>query len=269
MPEPEMPPPLTAAKKLTLLRRLHAKLFVEREHMVINVKRNIMAGFQKKLGTHEHAMKKAEWEVGRLKRELELVRGYAGQGDVDYDRIAGALDDEFEPQEQELEAAPRKLEWANQRLNSMMSLEQTAAYQSRYRRLAERLHPDLRFDRSTTAANLWDRIREAYANGDAVELEGLELLAEALSPENLEARPAAELEERAGFLMKANEKAINEISSIRQEWPFPLAAKLPDEAWLKSQREEYEVKTSRLLAEREKLAAELNRLLDTRPSEIS
>jgi vacuolar-type H+-ATPase subunit I/STV1 len=260
----EPPGPL---KKFTILRQQHAKLYVEREHMIVNVKRNILAGFQRKLGTHDHALKKAEWEVGRLKREVEMVRACAENGEVDYDRIAGALEEEFDPGEQELEEAPRKIEWANQRFNAMMTREQTHAFQARFRRLTERLHPDLRFDKSATAVNLWERAQEAFVAGDAAELEAIELLAEDLSPENLEKRPVEEIEERVARLKTANESTINEIAAMRQEWPFPLAAKLPDEEWVKTQREDYERKTAQLLAERDALVEELNRILDTRPTE--
>jgi archaellum component FlaC len=253
-------------KKFTLLRQQFAKLYVEREHMVVNVKRNILAGFQRKLGAQDHALKKAEWEVGRLKREVEMVRASAEDGEVDYDRIASALEEEFDPREQELEEAPRQIEWANQRLNAMMTREQTHAFQARFRRLAERLHPDLRFEQSATAANLWERAQETYAAGDAPEMEAIELLAADLPAENIEGRPVEEIESRVTRLKTANESAINEISAMRQEWPFPLAAKLPDDAWVKSQRQEYDVKTARLIQERDVLIEELNRILDTRPT---
>lgn len=75
-----------------------------------------------------------------------------------------------------------------------------------------------------------------------------------------------EIESRVSRLKIANEGAINEISAMRQEWPFPLAAKLPDEEWVKSQRREYDEKTARLIEERDVLVGELNRILDTRPS---
>jgi len=266
MSDQETERPADALKKFTVLRHQRAKLHVECEHLRINVKRNIVAGFQRKLGACDHALKKAEWEVGRLKREVELVRDSAENGEVDYDRIAGALEEEFDSREQELEEAPRKIEWANRRLGMMMTMEQTRAFQARYRRLVERLHPDLRFEQSTTVENLWRRAQETYAGGDADELEAIELIVEGLPAENLEERPPEEIEERVARLKAANESTINEISAITQEWPFPLANKLPDEAWVKSQREEYEQKTAQLIEERKALAEELNRILDTRPS---
>jgi len=266
MSDHDIDDPADALKRFTVLRRQHAKLHVEREHMLINVKRNIAAGFQRKLGSHEHALKKAEWEVGRLKREVELVRTSAEDGEVDYDRIAGALEEEFDPREHELEQAPRQIERAHERLNTLMNREQTAAFQARYRRLAERLHPDLRFGQSVTAENLWQRVQETYAAGDVAEMEAIELIAEDLPAEDLENKPLAEIEERVARLKMANEASINEISAMRQEWPFPLASKLPDEEWVKSQREDYEQKTAQLLKERDGLVEELNRILDTRPS---
>jgi hypothetical protein len=259
--------PPGAVKKFAILRQQHAKLHVEREHMVVNVKRNIMASFQRTLGAHDHALKKAEWEVGRLKRELELVRGSAQEGELDYERVAGALEAEFNPREKELEAVPGQIEWANKRLNGLMTMEQTTAFQARYRRLAERLHPDLRFGQSVTAGNLWERVRGCYVTGDATELEAIELIVEDLPLESVETQPAAEIEERVARLKKANEAMINEISAMRQQWPFPLASKLPDEAWLKGQREEYERKTMLLVKERQVLTEELNRILDARPSD--
>ena len=180
MLEPQNDARVNAVKRFAVLRQQHAKLHVERDHMVVNVKRNILAGFQRKLGAHDHAFKKAEWEVGRLKRELELLRGAAGGGELDYERIAGALEEEFDSRGQEIEAGPRQMEWANRRLRTMMTMEQTAAFQARYRRLSERLHPDLRFDQDATSGNLWERVRESYAAGDAAELEAIELLVEDL-----------------------------------------------------------------------------------------
>jgi BMFP domain-containing protein YqiC len=265
MSDPETESPAGPLKKFTVLRQQHAKLFVEREHLIINVKRNIVAGFQRKLGAHDHALKKAEWEVGRLKREVEMIRDSAGTGDLDYDRIAGVLEEEFDPQEQVLDEAPRQIEWANQRLNSMMTLEQTQAHQNRYRRLAELLHPEVRIAGNVTAENLWRRAREAYAAGDAPELEAIELLAEDLPPEDAEKASVEDLDRITARLKAANQNAINEIAAIRKEWPFPLVNKLPDETWVQSQREEYEQKTATLLKEREALAAELNRILDARP----
>lgn len=263
-PGPGPEAPLSPVRKYNLLRQQHAKLYVEREHLIVNVRRNIIAGFQRKLGAYDTAHKKAEWQVGRLKRELELIRE---SEDPDYDRISAALEEEFDPRERELEEAPRQLEWANQRLNAMMTREQTAAFQARYRRLAERLHPDLRLNQSATAANIWQRVRDSYASGDAAELEALELLAEDLPLESPEALPEAEIEARVATLKKASEAVINEIAAMREEWPFPLAAKLPDEAWVQAQRAEYEEKTAALLKEREALAAQLNGILDTRPAD--
>ena len=252
-----------AAKQFTILRQQHAKLFVEREHMVINVKRNILAGFQRKLGAHETALKKAEWEVNRLKREMELVR--SSDGEVDYDNISGALDDEFESCGEELDNAPKQLEWANKRFSAMMTMEQTQQFQARYRRLAERLHPGTRLVTGATADNLWERAQEAFATGEFAELEAIELLAEELPAEDIEKRPPEDLEDRVAKLKAANRETIDTISTMRQEWPFPLAAKLPDEEWVGSQRKEYEEKTAALIKERDVLAEELNRILDTRP----
>ena len=263
MSEPEKDGRQNAASRFSVLRGHHAKLHVERDHMVVNVKRNIIAGFQRQLGTHDHALKKAELEVNRLKRELELVKSAASDGDVDYERIAVALEEEFDPRARELAAAPRQLEWANKRLSTLMNVEQTAAFHGRYRRLAERLHPDLRVEKSDTAENLWDRVREAYAAGDAAELEALEVMAEDLPDTSVDALSQEELEERIARLKRENWKVINEIAGMRREWPFSLANKLPDEKWLKSQREEYEQKTAQLLSERQLLAEELNRILDT------
>jgi len=263
MSEPENQARLSAANRFALLRGHHAKLHVERDHMVVNVKRNIIAGFQRQLGTHDHALKKAELEVSRLKRELELVKNAASDGDVDYDRIALALEEEFDPRARELATAPRQLEWANKRLTTLMNVEQTAAFHARYRRLAERLHPELRLDQNAQAANLWERVRETYAAGDAPELEALEMMAEDLPDTSLDALSEPELAERTVRLKAENWKVINEIAAMRREWPFSLANKLPDENWLKAQRAEYEQKTAQLLSERQVLAEELNRILDT------
>lgn len=254
-----------AMRRFTVLRQQHAKLHVERDHMVVNVKRNIMAGFHRQLGAHDHAFKKAEWEVARLKRELELVKGAEKEGEVDYERISGVLDAEFEPRAHELEAAPRQMEWANRRLSTLMNHEQSAAFQARYRRLAERLHPDLRLEQGGMVGNLWDRARECYAAGDAAELEAIELLAEDLPAEAVETSPLEDINRRVDALKHANGRIINEIATLRREWPFPLIDKLPDEKWLSAQRAEYAQKTARLIAEREALAEELNRVLDLRP----
>jgi len=234
--------------------------------MIVNVKRNILAGFQRKLGSHDHAFKKAEWEVGRLKRELELVRKSAENGEVDYDSISGALEDEFTPQEQKIDDAPRQMELAHRRLTTMMTREQTDAFQARYRRLVELLHPDLRFDQAPAALNLWTRASEAYAAGDAPELEAIEILAADLPIDNLDNLRVTEIEERVTRLKSVNQAAINQIVAMRNEWPFPLANKLRDEEWIKSQKAEYEQKTAALVAERKDLVAELNHILDTRPS---
>ena len=150
--------------------------------------------------------------------------------------------------------------------NTLMTREQTVAFQARFRRLTERLHPELRFGQSATEENLWERVLEHFAAGEAAELEAIELIVDDLPPERPEQLPVEEIAERVARLKTANEAAINEISALRQEWPFPLAARLPDEEWVKSQREEYEQKTARLIEERDALAGELNRILDSRPS---
>jgi len=94
-------------------------------------------------------------------------------------------------------------------------------------------------------------------------LEALEVMAEDLPDTSVDALSQEELEERIARLKRENWKVINEIAGMRREWPFSLANKLPDEKWLKSQREEYEQKTAQLLSERQLLAEELNRILDT------
>ena len=97
-------------------------------------------------------------------------------------------------------------------------------------------------------------------------MEAIELLAEDLPRENLAAHPAALIEQRVAQLKQSNSQSINEISALRLEWPFHLATKLPDENWLKTQRQEYNQKTLALLRERDSLNGELNRLLDSGPT---
>ena len=140
--------PASPLTKFAVLRQQHAKLHAERDHMLVNVKRNIIAGFQRALGGLDHAQKKAECEVSRLKREIELLRAASRRGEVDYNKITSALEREFKPREQLLGDTPRQMDWAFQRLNTMMTAEQTSHFQARYRRLVEQLHPDLRLEPS-------------------------------------------------------------------------------------------------------------------------
>jgi len=88
--------------------------------------------------------------VGRLKRELELLRGAAGGGELDYERIAGALEEEFDSRGRRSRLAEADGVGEPPAENHDDD-GADGGLQARYRRLSERLHPDLRFDQDATS----------------------------------------------------------------------------------------------------------------------
>lgn len=61
-------------QEIELLTEELAKLFAEREQLLGTVKQNLEADFRIKIGAAQLGRLEIEWEIARLRREIELVQ---------------------------------------------------------------------------------------------------------------------------------------------------------------------------------------------------
>ena len=77
--------------------------------------------------------------------------------------------------------AAHRVEQAEQRLRSVLSLEESRELRQLHRALARLLHSDLNGELDEGRKRLWVRVQVVYANGDLAELRILRTLAEGSS----------------------------------------------------------------------------------------
>jgi hypothetical protein len=175
----------------------------------------------------------------RIKRQIELLQAAINrQEEIDLDRIEQQLDDEFQEWYEKVEKQYNKVKEAQDRIEGLMSDEDSAEFKKLYRQIVFKLHPDLNPDQSKDEVNLWHRIQLAYQGGDLDELRSLMIILESQNKTAQLPSSKETLEKRKKGLTEQIQKIIGRLSDMEKEFPFTIAKNLSDKKWVESKLEE-------------------------------
>ena len=215
------------------------KVILEQDEMLNTVKPNLEAEYQKTIGYKELECLENEIASRRIKRQIELLQAAINrQEEIDLDRIEQQLDDELQEWYEKVKKQYKKVKEAQDRIEGLMSDEDSAEFKKLYRKLVFKLHPDLSPSQSTDEINLWHRVQLAYQGGDLDELRSLMIILE--SQDKTVQLPSSKetLEKRKTKLADQIQKIIGRLSDMEKEFPFTIAKNLSDKKWVESKLEE-------------------------------
>jgi len=166
-----------------LLRDEFASLLTEVEDLIQPVKPDLLALYQTKIGVGELRLFQAQFDVARLRRQIELAQGSINRGErPDLIAIECAFEQEFQEWMTKLEETGRRIQEAKERLKHLLSPEEGRELKKLHCALVKRLHPDVNPNGTEDQRRLWLRAQSAYEAGDLPELRALSLLAEKSAP---------------------------------------------------------------------------------------
>ena len=225
--------------EITTLEKELGKVILEQAELINAIKPNLEAEYHKTIGYKELECLENEIASRRIKRQIELLQAAINrQEEIDPEKVEQQLDDEFQEWYEKVEKQYNKVKEAQDRIEGLMSDEDSAEFKKLYRRLVFKLHPDLNPDQSEDEVNLWHRIQLAYQGGDLDELRSLMIILE--SQDKAVELPSSKetLEKRKKTITGQIQKIIGKLSDMEKEFPFNIAKKLADKDWVSSKLQE-------------------------------
>ena len=213
---------------------------LERDDLKFNQCRNIETAYMLKLGNLEYKAYKAECDMLREKRKMELVQARINrQEQIDLKSIGHVLDEEFLEYQSRLdERLDRMNEALKRSKGEYLSDAESKELKQLYRKIIKALHPDLHPELSQSELNLFYQAVDSYESGD---LQGLRLI------ETMVAEDGKQVTEDALSMEKKNErlKGIlaslqDEIEKIKSSFPYNKLDLLEDDAAVEKEKEKLE-----------------------------
>ncbi|MGN0891664.1 MAG: J domain-containing protein [Oligosphaeraceae bacterium] len=214
-------------------------------------------------GQREYRLYLLQVECLRMRRKISLLQAAVNRGDPPRPQEAEAiLEKEFALYQKELQQRWEELAKAEALLHSpTLTEEESAEFRTLYRTLAKKLHPDLHPHLPEEAAALWNRIQEAYRNGD---LPALRLLGEYTdyllenTPRQEEPPPLPSAWEARINSLKGKMRKLEEaMETLSQRPPLSYRPLLEDQERCRERQQELDT----LIQQQENLKAELTAYL--------
>jgi hypothetical protein len=225
-----------------------------------NVRPNLLALYQTKLGAWELEKLKAQFRIARLKRTLELVQAALNRGQPpDMAGIEAQVREEQILWEVKLKEAAAQMQKAEQRLAHQLSGEDSAELKKLYYLLVKQFHPDLHPDQDPGTRQKWQQVQNAYDMGDLQQLRSLALLLKEAQPPDNVADALEKLQAEQVMLDKRIEELERKIEEIESQPPFTMREDLENDAWIAMRRTALEKEIEPLQA----MAAALEQHLET------
>lgn len=246
-------------QKLQSLKDQLTELISRRDHLLFTKKKNLEALYILKIGKYEYLLTEAECSAARLKRKIALLQARINKGQaIDLDDIEKTLDREYRQWEKQIRQLGEQVNRANQRIQSLLPDVESKLLQKLYRKLVKILHPDLNPDTGDKQKILWQRLQDAYQNGD---LEGMKLID--MLTANLKETDIGKNQDRldkaiASYQQKVR-KISDEIVAVLSNFPFDIEENLKDKQWVGDRVAEYSKKTK----EQQQYGQELKAVVDT------
>ena len=223
-------------EKLNSLKSELAKLISDRDYLENTIKKNLEALYVTRIGKNEYELFNLECQLARLKRKIELIQIRINHGkNVNLFEVEKQLDDEYSKWQKKIYGMLSNIKASEARLNSLMSEKETREFQSLYRSLVKKLHPDVNANQSEKEALLWNRTQIAYKLGDIEELQTIELLLEGIGEEDIkkDSGSISLIERQLEALKEKISRLTRYIKELKSEFPFTIENNIKDESWVK------------------------------------
>lgn len=217
------------------LREKCAEEVEEYMHLTTCVGPNLKAEYMLRIGQLEYRVFQLKADVARWQRRFTLRQQALNRGETpNLVQIEAQLDEEFQDYMRQVREHLEAVKAAAQHASmSRMSDEETAAIRVFYLKAVKRLHPDINPGLPKGAAELWNKIQEAYANGEWKELEFLVAMVDdvlggaATVPEDGDVLES--LKKSIARLEKRLEELKEQRRNLEQQEPFVWKDFLGDE----------------------------------------
>ena len=223
-------------EKLNSLKSELAKLISDRDYLENTIKKNLEALYVTRIGKNEYELFNLECQLARLKRKIELIQIRINHGkNVNLFEVEKQLDDEYSKWQKKIYGMLSNIKASEARLNSLMSEKETREFQSLYRSLVKKLHPDVNANQSEKEALLWDRTQIAYKLGDIEELQTIKLLLEGIGEEDIkkDSGSISLIDRQIEALKEKISRLTRYIKELKSEFPFTIENNIKDESWVK------------------------------------
>lgn len=213
------------------------KLIADRDELTGVVKVNLEAEYQLKIGVKQYDIFCLKVTALRLKRKMELLQAAINrQEKCSVTDVDAQLDVEFhqwQQQAREMYENIKAAEYHNQL--PRLSRDEVVELKKLYHALAKKYHPDVNPDEPEKAKNLWLRISEAYHKSDLQEMKTLALLGEDIGGPAQEISTMEAMHKTCDALKGKLQNLVDAIAGMHSQFPFNLAEKLKDDAWVQEQ----------------------------------
>ncbi|MDD3819692.1 MAG: hypothetical protein PHG41_07665, partial [Actinomycetota bacterium] len=223
-------------EKLNSLKSELAKLISDRDYLENTIKKNLEALYVTRIGKNEYELFNLECQLARLKRKIELIQIRINHGkNVDLFEVEEQLDDEYSEWKEKIDGMLCDIKASEARLNSLMSEKETREFQSLYRSLVKKLHPDVNANQSEKEVLLWNRTQIAYKLGDIEELQTIKLLLEGIEEEDIkkDLDSISLIDRQMESLKDKISRLTQYIMKLKSEFPFTIENNIKDESWVK------------------------------------
>ena len=229
-------------KEVEKLRTEISMLLLERDELRLVVCKNIETAYMLALGSLEY--KAYEWhcEVLRIKRKIDIVQAKKNrQEKIVLAMIDEQLNEEFAEYQRQLDEQINKMNKAlDHSKGSPLTEEETKEIKKIYRNIVKALHPDLHPDVTPTQIQLFQNAIQAYEHGDLNSLRIIsEMVTDPVVPEVGENAMAVLTKEKER-LSKSLELIREQISEIKNEYPYTMKDLVEDPEQIAEKKAEFE-----------------------------
>jgi len=227
------PETLKLQEEVTALEKQLGELILERDELLNAVKPNLEAKYQKKIGYRELERFGMELEARKMKRKIELVqKAINRQEAIITEKIEDQLDKEFKEWYKKIDERYQKLQDAENQLSGLMTKRESEEFKKLYHELVFKLHPDLNPDQTENEKILWNKVQQAYVNGDLEEVRLLRILIDTYEGTIEQSSSIEILEKRKTKLAEQIHKITGQLNKMKTQFPFNLIDKLNDTDWV-------------------------------------
>lgn len=229
-------------KEVEKLRTEISMLLLERDELRLVVCKNIETAYMLALGSLEY--KAYEWhcEVLRIKRKIDIVQAKKNrQEKIVLAMIDEQLNEEFAEYQRQLDEQINKMNKAlDHSKGRPLTEEETKEIKKIYRNIVKALHPDLHPDVTPAQIQLFQNAIQAYEHGDLNSLRIIsEMVTDPVVPEVGENAMAVLTKEKER-LSKSLELIREQISEIKNEYPYTMKDLVEDPEQIAEKKAEFE-----------------------------